>query len=183
MRSESSRTEIVLSSSPLGGGGHASSLSSDGSASDAVSASGCDVVQVQVQVRVGLGRCLGLGRRLGLGLGRLGLGLGRLGLGLGRRLGLGLGRRPAPRARARRPAAWAPGQNGRVQLRDRLQRDGDPGDQRIQTPREPGQGAAIVPTSWPCNTSREGRRAIERTSSALSTAPFSRPPLNSSRLS
>src|SRR5205085_4718845 len=44
----------------------------------------------------------------------------------------------------------------------------------------PDNGAAIVPTSCPCRISREGSRAIERTSSPLSAAPFIRPPLNSS---
>ncbi len=43
----------------------------------------------------------------------------------------------------------------------------------------PVSGAAMVPTSCAWSTSREGRRAIERTSSALSTLPSSRPPLNS----
>ena len=43
-------------------------------------------------------------------------------------------------------------------------------------------GAATVPTSWAMSTSREGRRAIERTSSALRAVPLSTPPLNSSTL-
>ena len=52
---------------------------------------------------------------------------------------------------------------------------------RVRT--SPLSGAATVPTSCPYRTWREGRRAIERTSSALSTLPLSIPPLNSSRLS
>ncbi len=39
-----------------------------------------------------------------------------------------------------------------------------------------------MPTSCPFSTSRAGRRAMERTSSALSAEPFISPPLNSSRL-
>src|ERR1019366_400486 len=49
---------------------------------------------------------------------------------------------------------------------------------RVRT--SPDSGEAIVPTSWAYITSREGSRASERISSALSSAPFITPPLNSS---
>ena len=172
MRSDSSSTEMPLSSSIHSwvdgiGLSYFSVASSSPSASAGASASAwvssLSVVSAGASAPASASGS-GSARGVRVGRGRLGLGRRRLGLGR-RRPRPGHRRRPGPAPRSG-AAGWR-----------------CPAIRPLSPRTSPVIGAAIVPTSWACSTSRAGSRAIARSSSTETATPSITPPFQSSTCS